>query len=180
MEDGIMMRTDEPTAVQSTPMTDEAASVVQAGLASLTAIERHLAPYFERAEPRQRARAYLRGLLSPAERQNSWQVAEVIGDATPYGLQPLLRRALWAPDAGRNELRAYIIEHRGEPNAVLVIDEPGCLKKGRQSAGVARQHSGPAGRIENCQIGVFWAYASHHGQGLLDRALYLPKAWTES
>jgi SRSO17 transposase len=175
-----MMRTDEPPDIQIRPTTAEVASIVQGGLAYLRDIERRLAPYFERAEPRQRAMAYLQGLLSPAERKNSWQVAEVIGDATPYGLQHLLRRALWEPDAVRNELRAYVIEHLGAVNAVLVIDETGFLKKGRHSAGVARQYSGTAGRIENCQIGVFVAYASHHGQVLLDRELYLPKEWTDA
>lgn len=174
-----MRRTDEPMDSQIRPTTSEVASIVQGGLAYLTDIERRLAPYFGRAEPRQRAMAYLRGLLSPAERKNSWQVAEVIGDATPYGLQHLLRRALWEPDAVRNELRAYVTEHLGAVNAVLVIDETGFLKKGRHSAGVARQYSGTAGRIENCQIGVFVAYASPHGQVLLDRELYLPKAWTD-
>jgi SRSO17 transposase len=143
----------------------------------LADIERRLAPYFERAEPRQRALAYLRGLLSPAERKNSWQLAEVSGDAAPYGLQHLLRRALWDPDAIRDELRRYLREHLGDAHAVLVIDETGFLKKGRHSAGVARQYSGTAGRIENCQIGVFVAYASRHGQALLDRELYLPKEW---
>jgi SRSO17 transposase len=142
-------------------------------------VERRLAPYFERAEPRRRALAYLRGLLSPAERKNSWQLAEVSGDATPYGLQHLLRRALWDPEAVRDELRAYLIEHLGDTNAVLVIDETGFLKKGRHSAGVARQYSGAAGRIDNCQIGVFVAYASRHGQALLDRELYLPREWTD-
>ena len=174
-----MMRTDEPTDIQIKPTTGEVASIVQGGLAYLTDIEGRLAPYFERAEPRQRAMAYLQGLLSPAERKNSWQVAEVIGDATPYGLQHLLRRALWEPDAVRNELRAYVTEHLGAVNAVLVVDETGFLKKGRHSAGVARQYSGTAGRIENCQIGVFVAYASPHGQVLLDRELYLPKEWTD-
>jgi len=144
----------------------------------LNDIERRLAPYFERAEPRQRAMAYLRGLLSPAERKNSWQLAEVSGDATPYAFQHLLRRALWDPEAVRNELRRYIIQHLGDPEAVLVIDETGFLKKGRHSAGVARQYSGTAGRIENCQMGVFLGYASRLGQALLDRELYLPKEWT--
>ena len=115
-----------------------------------------------------------------AERKNSWQLAEVSGDATPYGLQHLLRRALWDAEAVRNELRTYVIEHLGDPQAVLVIDETGFLKKGRHSVGVARQYSGTAGRIENCQIGVFLAYASPHGQALLDRELYLPKEWTDA
>jgi SRSO17 transposase len=173
-----MPRTVDQSDVPPPSTTEAAASAVRGGHAYLADVERRLAPYFERAEPRQRALAYLRGLLSPVERKNSWQLAEVSGDVTPYGLQHLLRRALWDPDAVRNELRTYLIEHFGEANAVLVIDETGFLKKGRHSAGVARQYSGTAGRIENCQIGVFLAYASRHGQALLDRELYLPEAWT--
>jgi SRSO17 transposase len=121
----------------------------------------------------------VRGLLSPAERKNSWQLAEISGDATPYGLQHLLRRALWEPDAVRDELRGSIVEHLGDTQAVLVIDATGFLRKGQHSAGVGRPYSGPAGRIENCQIGVFLAYASRHGQALVDRDLYLPKEWTD-
>jgi SRSO17 transposase len=170
-----MMATHEDTP----PALDLDVSVVQGGAAYLNDIERRLAPYFERSEPRQRALTYLRGLLSPAERKNSWQLAEMSGDATPYGFQHLLRRALWDPDAVRDELGTYIRQHLGDPNAVLVIDETGFLKKGDRSAGVARQYSGTAGRIENCQIGVFLAYASRLGHALLDRELYLPKAWTD-
>jgi SRSO17 transposase len=169
-----MMSMMEPCA----PYVDQDASAVQGGAAYLRDIERRLAPYFERAEPRQRAMAYLRSLLSPAERKNSWQLAEVSGDTTPYAFQHLLRRALWDPEAVRDELRRYLIQHLGDPEAVLVIDETGFLKKGRHSAGVARQYSGTAGRIENCQIGVFLGYASRLGQALLDRELYLPKEWT--
>jgi SRSO17 transposase len=122
--------------------------------------------------------AYLRGLLSPAERKNSWQLADVSGDATPYAFQHLLRRALWDPDAVRDVLCRYVLQHLGDSEAVLVIDETGFLKKGRHSAGVARQSSGTAGRIENCQIGVFLGYVSRHGYALVDRGLYLPEAWT--
>jgi SRSO17 transposase len=172
-------RTMMPMTKPSTAPQDQDALAVQGGVAYLNDIERRLAPYFERAEPRQRAMAYLRGLLSPAERKNSWQVAEVSGDATPYGVQHLLRRALWDPEAVREELRTYIVQHLEDPDAVLVIDETGFLKKGCHAAGVARQYSGTAGRIDNCQIGVFLAYASRHGQALLDRELYLPKAWTD-
>lgn len=136
-------------------LVDQDRSVVPGGAAYLNDIERRLAPYFERAEPRQRAMAYVRGLLSPAERKNSWQLAEVSGDTTPYAFQHLLRRALWDPEAVCDELRHYVIQHLGEPKAVLVLDETGFVKKGRHSAGVARQYSGTAGRIENCQIGVF-------------------------
>lgn len=166
------------TMERSACPVDQDVTAVQGGAAYLTDIERRLAPYFERAEPRQRALAYLRGLLSPAERKNSWQLAEVSGDATPYGLQHLLRRALWDPEAVRDELRRYVVQHLGDAAAVLVIDETGFLKKGRHSAGVARQYSGTAGRIENCQIGVFVGYASRHGHTLLDRELYLPAEWT--
>jgi SRSO17 transposase len=161
----------------STPPLEQDVPMVQGGAAYMTDIERRLAPYFERAEPRQRAMAYLRGLLSPAERKNSWQLAEVSGDATPYGIQHLLRRALWDPDAVREELRRYVVQHLEDPEAVLVIDETGFLKKGRHSAGVARQYSGTAGRVENCQIGVFLGYASRLGHTLLDRELYLPQEW---
>ena len=174
-----MPQSHVPTEEQRLDPTAEAASAVQGGSAYLADVEHRLAPYFERAEPRRRVMAYLRGLLSPAERKNSWQLAEVSGDATPYGLQHLLGRALWNADAVRDELQRYMVAHLGDPNAVLVIDETGFLKKGRHSAGVARQYSGTAGRIENCQIGVFLAYASRHGHALLDRELYLPKEWTD-
>jgi SRSO17 transposase len=170
---GIMMSTMAPCA----PVVDQDVSAVQGGAAYLSDIARRLAPYFERAEPRQRAMAYLRGLLSPAERKNSWQLAEVSGDTTPYAFQHLLRRALWDPDAVRDELRRYVLQHLGDSEAVLVIDETGFLKKGRHSAGVARQYSGTAGRIENCQIGVFLGYAGQLGHTLLDRELYLPQEW---
>jgi SRSO17 transposase len=168
-----MMSTMDPCA----PVVDQDVSAVQGGAAYLSDIARRLAPYFERAEPRQRAMAYLRGLLSPAERKNSWQLAEVSGDTTPYAFQHLLRRALWDPDAVRDELRRYVLQHLGDSEAVLVIDETGFLKKGRHSAGVARQYSGTAGRIENCQIGVFLGYAGQLGHTLLDRELYLPQEW---
>jgi SRSO17 transposase len=164
---------------EATPdLIDQDASVVPGGVAYLHDIERRLAPYFERAEPRQRVMAYLRGLLSPAERKNSWQLAEISGDATPYAFQHLLRRALWDPEAVRDELCHYIMQHLGDAKAVLVLDETGFLKKGRHSAGVARQYSGTAGKVDNCQIGVFLGYASPLGHTLLDRELYLPEEWT--
>jgi SRSO17 transposase len=170
---------DAPMAPQAPAATEEAARTVQGGAVYMADIARRLTPYFARAEPRQRALAYLQGLLSPAERKNSWQLAEVSGAATPYGFQHLLGRADWEPNAVRDELRTYVIQHLGDPDGVLVIDETGFLKKGRHSAGVARQYSGTAGRIENCQIGVFLGYASRLGQTLLDRELYLPKEWTD-
>lgn len=142
-------------------------------------VEQRLGTCFARAEARQQVMSYLQALLSPVERKNSWQLAEVVGAANPYGFQHLLGRAEWDADAVRDELRDYVVEHIGAAEAVVVIDETGFLKKGRMSAGVARQYSGTAGRIENSQIGVFLTYASRHGHTLLDRELYLPKAWTE-
>ncbi len=116
--------------------------------------------------------------MSPAERKHSWQLAEISGDPNPYGFQHLLGRADWDPDALRDRLRTYVTAYLATPDAIGVLDETGLLKKGIHSAGVARQYSGTAGRVENCQIGVFLAYASGHGQTLLDRELYLPAEWT--
>lgn len=132
---------------------------------------------FGRVEPRRRALAYLRGLLSPVERKNGWQLAEVAGDRTPDGVQDFLSRVHWEADQVRDDLRAYVVERLGDERAVLVLDETGFLKKGDKSCGVQRQYSGTAGRIENCQIGVFLGYAGRHGQALIDRALYLPQSW---
>src|SRR5918993_4543453 len=118
-EGGIMILMHESTL----DLADQDASVVSGGAAYLHDLERHLAPYFERTEPRQRAMAYLRGLLSPAERKNSWQLAEISGEATPYAFQHLLRRALWDAEAVRDALRRYILDHLRDPEAVLVLDE---------------------------------------------------------
>jgi SRSO17 transposase len=134
---------------------------------------------FARAEPRARAGVYLRGLLSAAERKNGWTLAEQAGDATPDAMQRLLNHADWDADAVRDDLRDYVVEHLGDEHAVLVVDETGFLKKGTKSAGVGRQYSGTAGRIENCQIGVFLAYAAPAGRTFLDRELYLPRAWID-
>lgn len=138
-----------------------------------------LARRFVRSEPRQRVRAYLAGLLSPIERKNGWQLAEQAGEATPTGMQRVLAGSHWDAHAVRDDLRAYVIEHLGDPGALLVIDETGFLKKGTKSVGVKRQYSGTAGRIENCQVGVFLAYASCHGRVFLDRELYLPQEWAD-
>ena len=145
----------------------------------LDAVARRIGARFARSETRDRVRAYLVGLLGPVQRKNSWQVAEQIGDDDPYGVQHLLGRSDWDPDEVRDDLRAYVVEALGDPDAVLILDETGFLKKGTQSAGVARQYTGTAGRIENAQVGVFLAYASRHGTAFLDRALYLPKEWTD-
>jgi SRSO17 transposase len=159
--------------------TDATASSLEGGRAYLADMARRLAPYFARSESRQRVMAYLHGLLSAAERKNSWQVAEICGEPTPYGFQYLLNRADWDADAVCDELRIYIIQHLGDPNGVLVLDETGFVKKGRHSAGVARQYTGTVGKVENCQIGVFLGYASPLGHALLDRELYLPHEWTD-
>ena len=134
---------------------------------------------FSRSETRDRVRSYLIGLLGPVQRKNSWQVAEQIGDADPYGVQYLMGRSEWDPEAVRDDLRAYVVESLGDDRAVLILDETGFLKKGTHSAGVARQYTGTAGRIENAQVGVFLAYASRHGTAFLDRELYLPKEWID-
>ena len=126
-----------------------------------------------------RAVAYIAGLLGPASRKNSWQLAEVRGEATPYGFQHLLGRAAWSPDAARDALLAYAAAHLGHAEGVGIIDETGFLKQGMHSAGVARQYAGTAGRVANCQVGVFLAYAGPRGTALLDRELYLPQAWTD-
>jgi SRSO17 transposase len=146
----------------------------------LDTLARRIGARFPRSETRDRVRAYLIGLLGPAQRKNAWQLAEQIGDADPYGVQYLMGRSGWDPDEVRDDLRAYVVEAIGDPGAVLVLDETGFLKKGTGSAGVARQYTGTAGRIENAQVGVFLAYASRHGVAFLDRALYLPQEWTSA
>ena len=138
-----------------------------------------IAGRFRRPEPRRRALEYLQGLLSPVERKNGWQLAERAGDATPYGVQRLLSGYIWDADLVRDDLKQYVVEHLGDADAVLVVDETGFLKKGEKSAGVQRQYSGTAGRIENSQVGVFLAYASANGRTLLDRELYLPQVWAD-
>jgi hypothetical protein len=135
--------------------------------------------HFARSEVRQRARDYLHGLLSGAERKNGWQLAEVAGNATPYGLQHLLGRANWDADAVRDDLREYVLEHLAGDESVLVVDETGFIKKGDKSVGVKRQYTGTVGKRENCQVGVFVAYASERGQAFIDRELYLPEEWAE-
>ncbi|WP_128437475.1 IS701 family transposase, partial [Streptomyces cyaneus] len=133
---------------------------------------------FGRAEPRRRMRDYVRGLLGPVGRKNGWQLAEYAGHGTPDGLQRLLASCRWEPDEVRDDVQEYVTERLGCPDGVLVVDDTGFLKKGVTSAGVQRQYSGTAGRTENCQIGVFAAYASVKGRALVDRELYLPKSWT--
>ena len=146
----------------------------------LDTVGQRIAGQFSRSEPRRRVVEYLRGLLSDIQRKNGWQLAEMVGENSPDGVQRLLNQALWDADAVRDDLRSYVAEHLGSERAVLVIDETGFVKKGAKSVGVQRQYSGTAGRIENSQIGVFLAYAAEKGSAFLDRALYLPKEWAEN
>ncbi|GII56033.1 transposase [Planotetraspora thailandica] len=148
-------------------------------VAGLDALFARVAGRFGRVEPRRQARAYLTGLLAPVERKNGWQLAEAAGDATPDRMQRLLVSARWDARGVRADLRAYVVEALGHRDAVLIVDETGFIKKGTKSAGVQRQYSGTAGRIENCQLGVFLAYASPRGRALIDAELYLPKSWLE-
>ena len=147
-----------------------------AGLNDLFAL---VAGRFPRVEPRLRARAYVRGLLAPLASKNGWTLAEAAGNATPDGMQRLLNRAAWDADGVRDDVRGYVVRHLGDAGGVLVVDETGFVKKGTRSAGVQRQYSGTAGRVENCQLGVFCAYATGKGRALIDRELYLPKSWTD-
>jgi SRSO17 transposase len=145
----------------------------------LDGLVEQIGPRFRRIEPRRRVRAYLQGLLSPVDRKNGWQLAEHAGDRTPDAVQDFLARMRWDADQVRDDLRAYAVARLGEADGVLVLDETGFVKKGTKSVGVQRQYSGTAGRIENCQIGVFLGYASRHGHALIDRALYLPEVWAD-
>jgi SRSO17 transposase len=153
------------------------ADQVAAWAGELAAVAGRVGRHFARSEPRRRAAGYIRGLLGDAERNNGWPLAQRLGDPTPDGVQHLLARAGRDADAVRDDLIAYVAEHLGHPGGVLVVDETGFLKKGTKSCGVARQYSGTAGRIENCQVGVFLGYATRHGRARLDRALYLPREW---
>ena len=127
----------------------------------------------------QNMQKYIKGLLGSAERKNGWQMAEYLGESTPYSLQQLLYRARFSADELRDELRGYVSENIGEEDGVIVLDETGFLKQGKHSCGVKRQYSGTAGRIENCQIGVFMTYASSKGYAPIDRRLYIPQEWIE-
>lgn len=133
---------------------------------------------FRRVDLRRQMRAYVRGLLGPVARKNGWQLAGHAGHDGPAGLQHLLNRARWDPDDIRDDLQHYAAERLGDDDGVLIIDDTGFLKKGTTSAGVQRQYSGTAGRTENCQIGVFAAYATSKGRTVADRELYLPTSWT--
>jgi SRSO17 transposase len=167
-----------PLAAAPAPAAELVAALAAAA-EEVPSVAQRLAPRFARSDVRRHAQAYLWGLLSPVERKNGWQLAEAVGDRTPYALQHLLGRADWDPEAVRDDLRAYVVEHLGDPQAILVLDETAVVKKGTASAGVAKQYAGSVGKLENAQVGVFLAYASPQGVAFLDRALYLPDDWTD-
>jgi SRSO17 transposase len=161
-------------------MSDElTADDLRVWVSGLDALFGRVASRFGRVEPRRQARAYVMGLLAPIERKNGWQLAEAAGDSAPDRMQRLLNSARWDPRGMRADLRGYVMESLGHRDGVLIVDETGFLKKGDKSAGVQRQYSGTAGRVENCQLGVFLAYASPRGRALIDAELYLPKSWTD-
>ena len=146
------------------PEADEAVAdieEVRAWAAGLEALHARISPRFARAEPRRRALAYLRGLLGNVVRKNGWQLAEHAGERTPDGMQRLLATADWDPDLVRDDLRTYVVEHLGDPGAVLVVDETGFCKKGTTSVGVQRQYSGTAGKVDNCQLGGCGGFVRH-------------------
>jgi SRSO17 transposase len=172
------MRREESTERSSHAEASELSLISQSAQA-LTELSARIGLRFRRAEVRSRVGRYLRGLLASVERKNGWQMAEELGDLNAHGVQRLLAEADWDEEAVRDDLRAYVIEQLGEADGTLVMDETGFLKKGRKSAGVARQYSGTAGRRENSQVGVFLSYASAKGAAFIDRALYLPEEWTQ-
>ena len=134
---------------------------------------------FARVEPRRRVAAFVRGLLAGLPRVNCWSIAEHAGEAGPRGMQRLLSAAVWDEAGMRDDLRGYVLEHFADPGAVLVVDETGDLKKGTATVGTQRQYTGTAGRTENAQVAVYLAYAAPAGSAFLDRALYLPRSWTD-
>lgn len=143
------------------------------------AFHARFARYFVRSEPREQAAKYLRGLLSVVGRKNSWQLAEIMGDQRPDGSQRLLYQASWDEEGVGDGLIEYVVETFGSEEGIGVVDETGFLKKGSHSVGVKRQYTGTAGKVENCQIGVFLSYATPAGHTFLDRRLYLPREWCE-
>ena len=154
---------------------------VEVGLAEreIEAVTGRLRPHFCRGAAHRHAGEYVRGLLGPVERKNGWQLAEHVGHRHPRTIQRVLDRSAWDADAVRDDLREQVIAELGDEDGVLVVDETGFIKKGAKSCGVARQYSGTAGRIENCQVGVFLGYASAKGRAGIDRALYLPREWAD-
>jgi SRSO17 transposase len=169
------VRTTEDQTVAAGHSVDGDPARWQAGLDELLG---RVAGRFGRVEPRWRARAFVLGLLADLPRKNCWTLAEHAGDTSPDGMQHLLARAVWDEAAVRDDVRAYVVEHLGDPEAVLVVDETGDLKKGTQTVGVQRQYTGTAGRVDNAQVAVLLVYASPAGHAVIDRELYLPRSWT--
>jgi SRSO17 transposase len=134
---------------------------------------------FARVEPRRRVAAFVRGLLAGLPRVNCWSIAEHAGECGPRGMQRLLSAAVWDEAGMRDDLRVYVLEHLADPGAVLVVDETGDLKRGTATVGTQRQYTGTAGRTENAQVAVYLAYAAAAGSAFIDRALYLPRSWTD-
>ena len=168
------MKTSEYAAIAAVHSVDP-----QRWQAEFTAVLDRIAPRFARFEPLRHAGELLAGMVSGLDRKNCWTIAEHRGAATPHAFQHLLGRARWDAEAVRDDVRDYVIDAFGDPGAILVVDETGDVKKGTHSVGVQRQYSGTAGRIENSQVGVYLTYAAPRGHALIDRALYLPKSWTE-
>jgi SRSO17 transposase len=146
---------------------------------SLREVKKRMRPLFEQDRTALNAGLFVDGLLGDERRKTGWMRAEAAGDPGPWRQQAVLGRDQWDADGLRDMVRDYVTEHLADENAVLVIDETGFLKQGKASCGVARQYTGSAGKITNCQIGVFAAYVSRHGHAFIDRALYLPKGWTD-
>lgn len=145
----------------------------------LRLLHQRLRPSFARPEPWKRTLRFLQALLSEVPRKNGWQVAEQAREATPYGMQRLLSDAVWDENGVRDEVRRLAVETLGREHATLAIDETSFLKRGEQSAGVARQYCGTTGRVENGQVGVFLSWVTPRGHTLIDRELYLPAGWTD-
>jgi SRSO17 transposase len=154
------------------------AVVVDVALAELDVLHERVGARFTRSEPRARVREYVSGLVAGLERKNGWTLAEQAGERVPDGMQRLLRWADWDVEGVRDDVRDHVVEQLGDRAGVLILDDTGFVKKGVRSAGVQRQYSGTAGRVENCQVGAFLAYASDRGHALIDRELYLPETWT--
>ncbi len=153
--------------------------VIDLAVAELDRLHKRVAGRFARSEPRARSREYVSGLVAGLERKNGWTLAERAGEVAPDGMQRLLRWADWDVDGVRDDVRDYVVNQLAGRDAVLILDDTGFVKKGVRSAGVQRQYSGTAGRVENCQIGAFLAYATDRGHALIDRELYLPETWTQ-
>jgi SRSO17 transposase len=165
--------------VKRLPVSDGELAEVRAWQDGLEAMIAHIGRHFGRKDSRGNFAEYIRGLLSETERKNGWQLAEQAGHENPYQFQFLLNRAVWDANAVRDDLRRYVMAHLADAGGIGVLDETGFLKKGDKSVGVQRQYTGTAGKVENCQVGVFLGYVSAQGRAFIDRELYLPESWTQ-